>query len=907
MFHLACFFLPTQQESAPKAAFLPLDRSADSFLFGLDFAGVREQAWSAVVAAVREGGSAVNLLSMAQTCALADALEALDRTSKDDSAKVGMQQAEARAVLAVTLQGLDPAALSPQRGQDLFRGGAQQQGGLVNVLTGLLIDAWRARLAAANLAASTAAAAAEAAAEAPALRLDARSIGRAGGGPSAEARVKAAAAALDQALAALVSEGGPLLPRLRAFPNSRAGPRFEVAGATGRGGGDARALVRLVLANGMGGALDSAMSAFSRRGELPEWHTSLVCHRGTDPEQLANFVRRACFVAPANHQEELPVSRGRLHVLLGADRLPMALQHQVLDLLRQATAATAGAGSPGGAGAELLLTADARAGDGGHQGRAPLVAQLGGFRSVEETLPEPQLRAAWAVVVSSSAAASPPPVSVLSSAASGAGKSFAARMAAAETGALYCHCRVNRSLLPGELADLIAARISQVLAEEGRADETGADEPATAAAAAAQVATDPTPTSDGTANSGGSGVGGGGTSSLSDLGPNEDGGEGAPVVLVHLDLAGTVSPEMDRALIELFMTGRLAHDGARASIGAAAQGGGGGDGGMGLNPAPGAPWWWDPRAVRFVVEVAPGPLLDSLAALQWLPCRTFQASAATFAADRLVLERGFGNRAFRSERGDGTAGVLSGSAGKTLPKRVVVVGLQGTKASALNGCVAVVSALDDASGKWSVTIDDQRHSGRKIRAKLPPHNLRPIEAGDEAGLVQVHVDSGGGGGGAHSDPSEESEGRAVRSAWERWHRGLEDRTAGGSADAWARLQFVCGALDLLEQLDGRLPLDLELVLNLAIPGLASSGGPLSTEAPSNDGEAAAVGQGRKIDGNLRGLPGQRCFALLTAAMGTKETNFFALWAFVNGLYFQLKASQIRCCRICLQAVCFGCC
>ena len=101
---------------------------------------------------------------------------------------------------------------------------------------------------------------------------------------------------------------------------------------------------------------------------------------------------------------------------------------------------------------------------------------------------------------------------------------------------------------------------------------------------------------------------------------------------------------------------------------------------------------------------------------------------------------------------------------------------------------------------------------------------------------------------------------AQRIAWEQWHRGVSgasdldnDHSNSTSANAWARLQFVCGALDMSERLSGRVPIDLSQALGWAhlrgAESAAASSGPMASSEDSSVG-----------------LSGERCYELLARAL-----------------------------------------
>ena len=126
--------------------------------------------------------------------------------------------------------------------------------------------------------------------------------------------------------------------------------------------------------------------------------------------------------------------------------------------------------------------------------------------------------------------------------------------------------------------------------------------------------------------------------------------------------------------------------------------------------------------------------------------------------------------------------------------------------------------------------------------------------------------------------------------------GRDNNDANECANAWARLQFVCGALDLSERLNGRVPIDLNQALgwahlNSATTASLSSLSPLSAEDKNSPT--------RSIEGDTSvGLSGERCYELLARALlansGSNDPplavqpNYWTIWAFVNGTYANLQ-------------------
>ena len=194
---------------------------------------------------------------------------------------------------------------------------------------------------------------------------------------------------------------------------------------------------------------------------------------------------------------------------------------------------------------------------------------------------------------------------------------------------------------------------------------------------------------------------------------------------------------------------------------------------------------------------------------------------------------------------------------------------------------------------------------RLLRANLRPKNalLGPSDGSEGASAAAGATASATAGAAAGAAAGAGASGAAAieapggidpsrRRAWEKWHRGFVAGSTGGSdggasggdgedpvgpADCADRLQHVCGALDLMDRLRGHLPADLNVALALAAAAPGSGGG----------GRAA--------------LGGARCFELLARAMGEARPNYWALWAFVNGLYYHLKVRSVGAsirCRAC---------
>lgn len=117
------------------------------------------------------------------------------------------------------------------------------------------------------------------------------------------------------------------------------------------------------------------------------------------------------------------------------------------------------------------------------------------------------------------------------------------------------------------------------------------------------------------------------------------------------------------------------------------------------------------------------------------------------------------------------------------------------------------------------------------------------------------------------------------------------------ANAWARLQFVCGALDLSERLNGRVPIDLNQALgwaHLDSATIASSSlSPLSAEEEDINSTTTSIKREASV-----GLSGERCYELLARALlansgsngppSAVQPNYWTIWAFVNGMYANLQ-------------------
>ena len=89
-------------------------------------------------------------------------------------------------------------------------------------------------------------------------------------------------------------------------------------------------------------------------------------------------------------------------------------------------------------------------------------------------------------------------------------------------------------------------------------------------------------------------------------------------------------------------------------------------------------------------------------------------------------------------------------------------------------------------------------------------------------------------------------------------------TAASGADSFARLNYVCTALDLFFASNGRLVTDFDSVYE--------------------------VTRSLQWRGGMPTVPAERCFEVLAMAMKAAPTsvNYWTLWAFVNVMYYQLK-------------------
>ena len=779
--------------------------------------------WTQRVSAARDGGEAVNYFTMGEVWRLVQCLDEHCGGSGGNGDS-GASVASLHRGIAAALSALEPAAQLPQGSP------------LVATFAAVLVKAWRKELERGT------------AASVDPNGFSGTAVNGAGNVDNGDddddnddddddqravTRLRAASSALDAAFASV--RGAFRLPRCRTLGSSRA-LGGAGSGSSGDGGNDKHARLRLVVVQSWKDVLASSLSAFVVQRVLPEWHTLLVCDRDTPLEALRNFLRRAG--APG----------APLAVLAGAHRLSLEAQHAVLEHLRGSDLLArvhSAAASP------LVIVAEAP-----EQGRAPapVLTQLSGFRTVDQALGQVALDKVWAEEISA------PPhsrgLALLSSTKAGAGKSFEARRLAAAGGAAYVHVRINRSMAPTELAGFIQSRLRSVIAEDsaegGESDSVDHD------------------------NGDGDGEGANSSKNKGKRSNAAKGGavkeerkmdkeDGAPsrAVCVHLDLAETVGGDMDALLLHLLLLGCLPTGDAPAAAPPGQEE---------VDEAFAAPaprfWWWDPQSTSFVVEVASPALLERLPCLSWLPRTTVAPSAASFAADAAALEAGFGARAFRDPKADGTQPFIAPSG---LPREVEVVGLSARPE--LNGCAATVRALHDATGTYRVTVHGRDGLGYSLR--LPRHSLRPRSAEASAALAQQQ-DIGGPPDGADSKALAATAAAfpppagpevvvsdaidlGARREWEKHHRGIAAEAPGvassaeAPATAFERLRWVCGLLDLMGQLQGRLPVDVDACI---------------AAAPA--------------------LSGQRCFELVVEASGNPALNFWALWAFVNGTYATLR-------------------
>jgi hypothetical protein len=104
-------------------------------------------------------------------------------------------------------------------------------------------------------------------------------------------------------------------------------------------------------------------------------------------------------------------------------------------------------------------------------------------------------------------------------------------------------------------------------------------------------------------------------------------------------------------------------------------------------------------------------------------------------------------------------------------------------------------------------------------------------------------------------------------------------------------------LDLADRLHGALPFDLDLAIDLgAFTHAAAAAAAAATSATAATsvkptGLAVAEAAASATAASTSSLGPDRCFALLSRALRTESLNYWSLWAFVNGLFFNLKVRQ----------------
>ena len=108
-----------------------------------------------------------------------------------------------------------------------------------------------------------------------------------------------------------------------------------------------------------------------------------------------------------------------------------------------------------------------------------------------------------------------------------------------------------------------------------------------------------------------------------------------------------------------------------------------------------------------------------------------------------------------------------------------------------------------------------------------------------------------------------------------------------SSTSYERLAYVCRVLDVLDRSSGSVPPQLDMSLD-KFATLASSS---SSSAAAQRAAAAAAAAAATNEQPLELTP-ERCFHLLAVVgmnITASKANFWALWAFVNGMYFQLQS------------------
>jgi hypothetical protein len=710
--------------------------------------------------------------------------------------------------------------------------------------------------------------------------------------------------------------------------------------------------LRLLVANDWKNCLAISLSSFFKHGILPEWYNCLVCHKDLPFEILSNFILRASELSKVKYKDhddeqggdfedgfvmdddEFDTTdyhnnnnddeggdddtsstqdikkEGKVFVLVGIHLLSLDDQHLALEMIRSSPlvnntdeeeqyqrdefvvietnnnnstasknklnnnekdnnkkkkqnkktkyikkclnsliiVAVVDGTENTAAGGSIAST----------RSTSPLVTQLGSYRSVEEPLNDNELSTLYQHHGPSSIFHSQG-IHLLSSHLPGAGKSFHAKLMAHDKNANYIHVRVNKTLSPSMLAMLIEKRIKAELYknekvksndndDDDKKDDNDEDDDDDEFVEindndeedVNDLMTESTLELNRSNNSD---ILNASTNSTSSM-------------MIHLDLAESVNGNFDFALFDLITLGCLTSSNS--------SNGSGGNGGL---------WWWNSKNTSFVIELSSPSLYRRLSSLSWIENIILTPSSQSFIADSIRLEIGLGEHVYYSRRCDGTTSLVSDDIdGKqpTLPKHVIIKGLK--KQYLLNNKKAIVKAFDDHLGKFVVEIEmnNKKYTTARIAAKyLKPRELTENEIKEEEDEKILNE---------KNNNKQERIGISISNkkvidlpdedaitAWETWHRGVGEnnnlKDDGTTTNAYVRLQYVCGCLDMMNLLGGYLPLDVEV----PISNLLKKGG----------------------------LSGERCFVLLSRAMNAtlddaSSLNFWSVWAFVNGLFIQIK-------------------
>jgi len=271
-------------------------------------------------------------------------------------------------------------------------------------------------------------------------------VGAAALDEGAAVQLKQLGLALDAALESLV----PRRRQLTAASGGAAEASSSLATAAGQPSEEAGGApageelppgLHVMCAEGGAGVVEVVVSAYVRRGVLPEREELFVCGREAELEEALNLVRR--WRGAATHGRA-----SRLYCLAGVDTLPFVSQHALVAAAQEAAhdlQRDAAAGLPP-APPLLLVCASA---DASH-----VLVHFGHRRRPAAALPRAQLRAATAGVGFCAR-----------SAAAGGGKTFAVRAAAVRDGRRYVHCPVHSA---GHAALMATLTRGLAAAEEGR-------------------------------------------------------------------------------------------------------------------------------------------------------------------------------------------------------------------------------------------------------------------------------------------------------------------------------------------------------------------------------------------------------------------------------------------------------